>query len=67
MKLHHCSYISMLFWQHILTAYHHPNPPSVDIQLNGMIKFGDDSAVQMQLTQVISHSPDWMFPNWIPK
>ena len=42
------------------TVYHHLSQCSVDIQLSGMIKCRENPGVQMQLTQVISHSLGWM-------
>ncbi len=38
------------------------NHGSVDIQLNGLIKFREDPSVQVQLTQVISRSLGWISP-----
>ncbi len=35
------------------TVYHHLSQLSVDIQLNGLIKYKDDSGVQIKLNQVI--------------
>ena len=42
------------------TVYHHVSQPSVDIQLNGLIKCKEDSGVQMKLNQVILCSLSWI-------
>ena len=42
------------------TVYHHLSQLSVNIQLNGLIKFREDSGVQMQLTKLIFHSLSWI-------
>ena len=44
------------------TEFHHLNQLSVDIQQSGLIKFRENSGVQTQLTQGVSHSLDWTSP-----
>ena len=44
------------------TVYHHLSQPSVNIQLNGLIKCREDSGAQMQLTQVTYPSLSWISP-----
>ncbi len=43
-------------------VYHHLSQFSVDIQLNKLIKYREDSGVQMQLTQVIFCVLSWISP-----
>ena len=46
------------------TVYHHLSKLSVDIQLSGLIKCRENPGVQMQLTQVISHSLGCISPKF---
>ncbi len=44
------------------TVYHHLSQLSVEIHLNELIKYREDSGVQIQLTEVIFRSLSWISP-----
>ncbi len=44
------------------TVYHHLSQMSVDVQLNGLIKYWEDSSFLMQVTQLIFRPLSWVLP-----